>query len=238
MSELSERIKATLTDDPKTNLPALAIVMVEQAMNFRRHDGTIGTASEIKAFLTKLINGMTDICADATGFPRRRAGTIEVKINEKDGEIGHGNAPLDPERDDALAFYIAGPDPQWKTTQEIERHHKRGDKMQGESHIAIAAVPHDAPPLVKQSIPHLLHAATKIEQDAHCLDCERGQRALACVLAACSFLIAIADDEKRKEILDHVLDFAATHVERARAELCEISEKAGTRGLISDSTKH
>jgi len=62
--DLVTRIREALSDRLEDNLPALAIVLVEQALNFRRRDGTTGTRTEVKHFVTTLTNGMIDICTE------------------------------------------------------------------------------------------------------------------------------------------------------------------------------
>lgn len=62
---LLDRIRAALSDDPGENLTALSIALVEQALQFPRNDGTIGTPTEVKAFLHELTGGMVDICMEA-----------------------------------------------------------------------------------------------------------------------------------------------------------------------------
>ena len=63
--ELVDRIRATLDDDPRENVVALSLALVEQALQFRRDDGTVGTPAEVKTFVHKLTSGMIDICAEA-----------------------------------------------------------------------------------------------------------------------------------------------------------------------------
>jgi hypothetical protein len=63
--ELLDRIRAALSDDPGRNATALSLALVEQALQLRRNDGTVGTPTEVKAFLHQLTGGMVDICAEA-----------------------------------------------------------------------------------------------------------------------------------------------------------------------------
>jgi hypothetical protein len=69
-SELLDRIRAALDDDPRKNVVELSVALVEQALQFRRDDGTVGTPAEVKAFVQALTGGMVDICAQA-GPPER-----------------------------------------------------------------------------------------------------------------------------------------------------------------------
>jgi hypothetical protein len=63
--ELLDRIRAALSDDPGRNVTALSLALVEQALQLRRNDGTVGTSMEVKASLHQLTGGMVDICAEA-----------------------------------------------------------------------------------------------------------------------------------------------------------------------------
>jgi hypothetical protein len=45
-------------------LTALSIVLVHQALNFRRKDGSVGNHSEVKGLLNGLTNGMVDLAGD------------------------------------------------------------------------------------------------------------------------------------------------------------------------------
>ena len=63
--QLLDRIRAALSDDPEKNATALSLALVEQALQIRRDDGTVGTATEVKAFVHELTGGMIDIYAEA-----------------------------------------------------------------------------------------------------------------------------------------------------------------------------
>jgi hypothetical protein len=64
-NELLDRIRAALSDQPGENVIALSLALVEQALQFRRNDGTVGTPAEVKAFVHHLTGGMIDICVQA-----------------------------------------------------------------------------------------------------------------------------------------------------------------------------
>jgi hypothetical protein len=70
--ELVDRIRAALGDEPKENVTALSFALVEQALQVRKADGTVGPPAEVKAFVHDLVDGMIDICAQA-GPPERRS---------------------------------------------------------------------------------------------------------------------------------------------------------------------
>jgi hypothetical protein len=60
-----DRIRAALSDQQDENVIALSLALVEQALQFRRNDGTVGTPAEVKAWLSELVGGQIDICAQA-----------------------------------------------------------------------------------------------------------------------------------------------------------------------------
>jgi hypothetical protein len=75
--DLIERIRIATTDFPEAEaLPALAIVLVERALNLRRHDRTTGSRSEVKNLINVLTSGIVDIATghdpeDFTSQPTR-----------------------------------------------------------------------------------------------------------------------------------------------------------------------
>jgi hypothetical protein len=62
---VEHRLRSALSDRVEENMVALAIVLVEQALNYRRRDGTLGTAAEVKAFVNRLTGGMIDLAETA-----------------------------------------------------------------------------------------------------------------------------------------------------------------------------
>jgi len=59
---LLNAIRNALGPDQGQNMSALSIALVEQALSFKRNDGTVGNADEVKAFLNQMTNGMVDLC--------------------------------------------------------------------------------------------------------------------------------------------------------------------------------
>jgi hypothetical protein len=59
-----DRIRAALGDDPTENLSPLSAVLVEQALNFRRKNGSVGAPSEVKGLINGLTNGMIDLASN------------------------------------------------------------------------------------------------------------------------------------------------------------------------------
>jgi hypothetical protein len=84
---LVERIRAALGECPNDNLSGLATVLVEQAVNFRRKDGTIGTPGEVKHFLYVLTSGMVDIATELQEGGKRETMKSDTTLAD-DGYFG------------------------------------------------------------------------------------------------------------------------------------------------------
>jgi hypothetical protein len=90
--------------------------------------------------------------------------------------------------------------------------------------FGILAIPPNASELAKHLVPRLMRTALEGTYDIDCENCERRQRALACLLVMCHFLAAVADSD---DFVDHLS-------EDAKAYMREIEAMAAARGMAPD----
>jgi hypothetical protein len=106
----------------------------------------------------------------------------------------------------------------------------------------ITELPADVSDLVNQLIPHIMHAATAIGNEFE----PRG-RALACMVAACTLVAAIEDDDVRNRLVSELTGFVKDGVKLARTMKASVEAgltkdvavaAAGIEGWPPNGTKH
>ena len=106
----------------------------------------------------------------------------------------------------------------------------------------ITELPADVSDLVGELVPRILHAATAIGNEF-----EPRERALACMVAACTLVAAIEDDDVRNRLISELTGFVKDGVKLARTMKASVDAgltkdvavaAAGIEGWPPDGTTH